>query len=143
MAAIRECFEEAGALLARIGNDELSLSDPALNQRFQRHREAVYSGELTMVELCRKEGLHLNFDDLRYVSHWITPVGPPRRFDTRFFVARSPQGQRPAHDGGETVESCWISPTEAMELHEAGKFEMIMPTVANLEPLLELSLIHI
>ena len=86
MAAIRECFEEAGALLARFGNDELSLSEPALNQRFQRHREAVYSGDLTMVELCRKEGLHLNFDDLRYVSHWITPVGPLRRFDTRFLL---------------------------------------------------------
>ncbi len=138
VAAIRECFEEAGALIARLGSDELSLSEPSLNQRFQRHREAVYSGDLTMVELCRAEGLHLNFDDLRYVSHWITPVGPPRRFDTRFFVARSPRGQRPAHDGGETVESCWISPIEAMELHEAGKFEMIMPTVANLEPLLEL-----
>ena len=138
VAAIRECFEEAGALLARIGNDELSLSDTELNRRFQLHRRAVYSGDLTMVDLCREEGLHLNFDDLRYVSHWITPIGPPRRFDTRFFVARAPHSQRPAHDGGETVESCWISPNEAMELHEAGKFEMIMPTVANLEPLLEL-----
>ncbi|MDP7067066.1 MAG: NUDIX domain-containing protein [Acidimicrobiales bacterium] len=138
VAAIRECFEEAGALLARIGNNELSLADPQLHQRFQRHREAVYAGNLTMVDLCRAEGLQLNFDDLRYVSHWITPIGPSRRFDTRFFVARSPQDQRPAHDGGETVESCWITPKEAMELHEAGRFEMIMPTVANLEPLLEM-----
>ncbi|MEC7915762.1 MAG: NUDIX hydrolase [Actinomycetota bacterium] len=138
VAAIRECFEEAGALLARIDNNELSLADPQLRQRFQRHREAVYAGDLTMVDLCRAEGLQLNFDDLRYVSHWITPIGPSRRFDTRFFVARSPHDQRPAHDGGETVESCWITPTEAMQLHEAGKFEMIMPTVANLEPLLEM-----
>lgn len=135
VAAVRECFEEAGTLLAGIDGEELALTDPKVHERFQTHREAIYSGELTIVEMCRVEGLLLNLDGLRYVSHWITPIGPPKRFDTRFFVARSPEGQRPAHDGGETVESCWITPGEAMELHEVGKFEMIMPTVANLEPL--------
>ena len=138
VAAIRECFEEAGALLARIDGEDLALTDPEVHQRFQEHRDAVYAGHLTMVDLCRAEGLSMNFHDLRYVSHWITPIGPPRRFDTRFFVARSPRGQRPAHDGGETVESCWIAPKEAVNLHQAGKFEMILPTIANLEPLLEL-----
>lgn len=138
VAAIRECFEEAGALLARTDGEDLSLADPEVHQRFQTHREAVYAGDLTMVDLCRIEDLSMNFHDLRYVSHWITPIGPPRRFDTRFFVARAPCDQRPAHDGGETVESCWISPKEAMDLHHAGKFEMILPTIANLEPLLEL-----
>ena len=138
VAAIRECFEEAGALLARIDGEDLSLADPQVLQRFQGHRNAIYAGDLTMMDLCRTEGRSLNFEDLRYVSHWNTPIGPPRRFDTRFFVARSPYGQRPAHDGGETVESCWIAPKEAMELHYAGKFEMILPTVANLEPILDL-----
>lgn len=138
VAAIRECFEEAGALLAGTDGVDLSLTDPQVHQRFQGYRNAIYAGDLTMVDLCRSEGLSLNFDDLRYVSHWITPIGPPRRFDTRFFVARSPSEQRPAHDGGETVESCWIAPQEAMELHDAGKFEMILPTIANLEPLLDL-----
>ena len=37
-----------------------------------------------------------------------------------------------------TVESTWISPAEAMRLREEGLFEMIMPTVANLRPLLDL-----
>tara|TARA_B110000263_G_scaffold249164_1_gene265944 strand:- start:1534 stop:2328 length:795 start_codon:yes stop_codon:yes gene_type:complete len=138
VAAIRECFEEAGALLAEIDGGQLALADLKVRERFQRHREAIYSGELTIANMCRVEGLSLNLDALRYVSHWITPVGPPKRFDTRFFVARSPAGQRPAHDGGETVESCWIAPKEAMELHQAGKFEMILPTVANLEPLADM-----
>tara|TARA_B100002052_G_C15777957_1_gene550143 strand:- start:191 stop:1024 length:834 start_codon:yes stop_codon:yes gene_type:complete len=136
IAAIRECFEEAGALLAQIDGKDLSLSDPETNERFQGHRAAVYRGDLTMTELCRLEGLQLNFDELRYVSHWITPAGPPRRFDTRFFIARLPSGQRPAHDGGETVDSCWVTPKQAMELHQAGEFQMIMPTIANLEPLI-------
>lgn len=138
VAAIRECFEEAGALLARIDGEDLPLTDPEVHERFQNHRNAIYAGDLTMVDLCRIEGLSMNFHDLRYVSHWITPIGPPRRFDTRFFVARAPLAQRPAHDGGETVESCWITPREAMDLQQAGKFEMILPTIANLEPLLEL-----
>jgi 8-oxo-dGTP pyrophosphatase MutT (NUDIX family) len=138
VAAIRECFEEAGALLAEIDGGHLTLADLKVRERFQRHREAIYSGELTIADMCRVEGLSLHLDGLRYISHWVTPVGPTKRFDTRFFVARSPEGQRPVHDGGETVESCWIAPKEAMELHQAGKFEMILPTVANLEPLVEM-----
>jgi hypothetical protein len=117
---------------------QLALADLKVRERFQRHRAAIYSGALTIADMCRVEGLSLNLDGLRYVSHWITPVGPPKRFDTRFFVARSPEGQRPAHDGGETVASCWIAPKEAMELHQVGKFEMILPTVANLEPLVDM-----
>ena len=143
VAAVRECFEEAGALLAGVDGEELSLVDPPIRERFQTHRQAIYSGELTIAEMCRAEGLSLNLEALRYVSHWITPIGPPKRFDTRFFVARSPKGQRPEHDGGETVESCWIAPKEAMELHQAGKFEMILPTVANLEPLTEMDSVDV
>ena len=139
VAAVRECFEEAGTLLARTDGEDLALADPHVHDQFQVHREAIYSGKRTIAEMCRDESLTLNLDALRYVSHWITPIGPTKRFDTRFFVARSPEGQRAAHDGGETVESCWIAPKEAMKLHHAGKFEMILPTVANLEPLVDMN----
>ena len=46
---------------------------------------------LRLVDLCADEGLRLATDDIHYVSHWITPIGEPRRFDTRFFVARAPR----------------------------------------------------
>jgi|TARA_B110000196_G_scaffold900_1_gene799 8-oxo-dGTP pyrophosphatase MutT (NUDIX family) len=139
VAAIRECFEEAGVLLARRDGDVMSFNEPETYEKFEGYRSQVYDGSLNLRDMCRQEGLHLDLNDLRYVSHWITPIGPPKRFDTRFFLARSPEGQEPLHDGGETVESCWITPADAQRLHSEGKFEMIMPTVANLEPLLTCS----
>jgi 8-oxo-dGTP pyrophosphatase MutT (NUDIX family) len=138
VAAVRECFEEAGVLLGRREGETIPFVDPVTVERFEQLRQQVYDGEIRLAEMCEAEDIQLDFSDLRYVSHWITPVGPPRRFDTRFFVAHAPDGQHPLHDGGETVESTWITPAEAMRQHQAGEFQMILPTVANLKPLLEL-----
>ncbi|WP_420445788.1 NUDIX hydrolase [Candidatus Poriferisodalis sp.] len=137
VAAVRECFEEAGVLLARNGADYVSFDDRETAQRFGTLRRQVYDGELRLAQMCLDEGLVLELDDLRYVSHWITPVGPTRRFDTRFFMAHVPEGQEPLHDGSETVESTWIRPADAFEQHADGSFMMIFPTMKNLEPMLK------
>ena len=64
-----------------------------------------------MVELCRRHGVVLDAGALRYVSHWVTPVGEtPRRFDTRFFLAAAPAGQDGRHDDAELVDSRWVVP---------------------------------
>ncbi|MFT7647297.1 MAG: 8-oxo-dGTP pyrophosphatase MutT (NUDIX family) [Candidatus Poriferisodalaceae bacterium] len=138
VAAIRECFEEAGVLLANDDSGSVSMSDDEIHERFEGYRSRVYSGEQRLADVVATEGLRLDLDDLRYVSHWITPIGPPKRFDTRFFLAIMPENQRPVHDGGETVESVWIRPSEALRLAEVGEFSMILPTIANLEPLADL-----
>ena len=78
VAAVRECFEEAGVLLARNGADHVSFDDYETAQRFGTLRRQVYDGELRLAQMCLDEGLVLELDDLRYVSHWITPVGPTR-----------------------------------------------------------------
>ena len=137
VAAVRECFEEAGVLLARNGGDHISFDDPETASRFETLRRQVHSGELRLAQMCEDESLVLELDELRYVSHWITPIGPTRRFDTRFFIAHAPDGQEPFHDGSETVESTWIRPADAFAQHAEGKFMMIFPTHKNLEPLLE------
>ena len=54
------------------------------------------------------------------VAHWVTPVGPPRRYDTRFFVALTPSDQVATHDAGETVADQWIRPVDALAAHERG-----------------------
>ena len=133
VAAIRECFEEAGILLAsdRDGN-LLSLSDPATAARFAGHRDAMRRGERRLLEVCRDEELALATDCLHYVAHWITPVGPPRRFDTRFFVALAPQGQAASHDAGETIADEWVVPQEALERSRQGQIEILRPTAHNL-----------
>ena len=134
VAALRECFEEAGVLLARTHDGAaVSFADEAVAERFNGYRHAVHDGHLRLVQLCGDEGLRLATDDVGYVSHWVTPVGEPRRFDTRFFVARAPQDQTPLHDDNETIDSLWVNPGDALERQRAGELFMIFPTIKNLE----------
>jgi len=135
VAAIRECFEEAGVLLARhLSNQEIVRFDnPDVAAKFAESRQKIYDGTLTLTQLCFRENLRLVTDSIHYVSHWITPVGPTRRFDTRFFVARAPQAQEPLHDDGETIASLWVEPEEALMRGKRGELSMIAPTIKNLE----------
>ncbi|MEM9714441.1 MAG: hypothetical protein AAGA17_19620, partial [Actinomycetota bacterium] len=91
VAAIRESFEEAGVLLAHTpGGEFVSFAESDVEERFADHRVAVDAGRVRLAEVCRAEGLTLAVAELHYFSHWITPKGPPRRYDTRFFVCRAP-----------------------------------------------------
>lgn len=83
-------------------------------------------------ETFEETGLRVTVDDLHYLSHWITPEGAPKRFDTRFFVAGAPAGEH-VHDAREHTDSCWIRPAAAIEGHRSGTFELILPTMRNLE----------
>jgi 8-oxo-dGTP pyrophosphatase MutT (NUDIX family) len=135
VAAIRECFEEAGVLLARSSenNDVVRFEEEDKIDRFNVARHAVHDGMLSLIDLCAQENLRLVTDNIHYVSHWITPVGEPRRFDTRFFIARAPEAQEPLHDDNETIASLWVTPTEALAMHKRGELAMIPPTTSNLE----------
>ena len=137
VATIRECFEEAGVLLAtRDDGALLPLSDPTRRARFAKWRERLNGGETGAFEaMCREEGLRLATDQLAYVSHWITPVEQPKRYNTRFFLARAPAEQEALHDGFETVESTWLRPDVALDRWKRGELNLISPTFTNLESL--------
>jgi len=137
VAALRETFEEAGILLARNPGDEqlVDLSLPDLEQRFNTYRAGVNSGDIDFVDMVRREGLVLDGSGVNYVSRWVTPLGPPRRYDTRFFVTAMPDGQQPLHDNDEAVHHQWIRPTEALALNEADEMLMMTPTVSMLDRL--------
>ena len=134
VAAIREAFEEAGVLLA-YGHDGaiLDWSDPDVAARFAEHRKAVDAGERRLVDVCVEEGLQLAVDAMHYFSHWITPVGPPRRFDTRFFVAKAPEGHTYLHDDRETIDNAWVRPADAIAMQERGEVDIIFPTLRSLD----------
>lgn len=100
LAAVRECFEEAGVLLAVDADRHLITGDHAVHA----DRNAVFKGELSLAELCQRHKLTIPLDRLAYLSHWVTPPGPPRRFDTRFFVTEAPNNQLVSHDGEETID---------------------------------------
>lgn len=125
VASIRECFEEAGVLLGERRDGAPLDVDGA-------ERHAVHDGELSMVELAERHGLVLDLSTTHYVDHWITPMGENRRFDTRFFVTLAPSGQEGIHDDKETVESLWVRPDAALDMHAAGELMMMPPTLYNL-----------
>ena len=134
VAAIRESFEEAGVLLATTAEgDVVSFADPEVAERFTLHRKAVDSGEKRLVEVCEQERLQLAVADIHYFSHWITPLGAPRRYDTRFFVAAAPPEQVPLHDDRETIANLWVRPSDALERCKRGELDMIFPTIKNLQ----------
>jgi 8-oxo-dGTP pyrophosphatase MutT (NUDIX family) len=137
VGALRECFEEAGVLLAYVddGLDErlLTLEEGDRAARFAEHRRQLNNAEVSFLDVCRAEQLRLAVDRVHYFAHWITPKGAPRRYDTRFFVAPAPPDQTPAHDAGETIADEWVSPSEALRRHREGEIELIFPTIRNLQ----------
>jgi len=130
VAAIRECYEEAGVLLA-VDPDGNMVDDghPAL-----AHRDGVYDGSVDVRALVADHGLRLATDSLVWMSHWITPKGETtRRFDTRFFVVGAPMAQTSHHDDNETVASMWVRPADALARFAAGELQLMPPTVTNLK----------
>lgn len=130
MAAVRECFEESGVLLA-VDADGRTVRDghPVLD-----HRHDVHDGTVDVRALAAEHGLQLSVGDLVWMSHWITPKGESaRRFDTRFFMVACPQGQTSYHDDSETVASMWVEPADALRRWESGELQLMPPTVANLD----------
>ena len=132
VTAIRECFEECGVLLAYRGDTLFEPRDADEQKRFHGHRDALVEGRLTLPELARREGLQLATDRVRYFSHWITPESAPARFDTRFFAAAMPAGQRAVGHHEETVGGVWVRPEAALGHYQQGHWQMIHPTLTTL-----------
>jgi len=133
VAAARECFEEAGILLARhaIGTPVA----PEAVARFAVDRVALSRGELAFADLLARHDLELPADEFIYFDHWITPPTRPRRFDARFFLARAPRGQHGSHDNDETVGSLWLSPAEALARAARKEIEIAPATATVLRGL--------
>jgi hypothetical protein len=101
-------------------------------ERFHAYRSRVEHGEHPLSDMLKHEGLRLPLQQMTYFSHWITPVGAPRRYDTRFFVAAAPQAQQPLHDNRETIDHLWIRPADALDQHQQKKFDLRTPTLHTL-----------
>ncbi|MCB2113713.1 MAG: NUDIX domain-containing protein [Parvularculaceae bacterium] len=130
VAAIREAFEEVGVLLARDEKGEPIGADRV--QSLNSHRQLVEKDDSLFLELIRRENLRLACDALTLFAHWIAPPGLHRRFDTHFFAASFPDGQRVLEDGNEATEAVWIEPAAALAARKAGRRKIIFPTACNL-----------
>jgi glyoxylase-like metal-dependent hydrolase (beta-lactamase superfamily II)/8-oxo-dGTP pyrophosphatase MutT (NUDIX family) len=131
VAAIRECFEEAGVLLA-CGPDGRQIGS-------SRAQGLLHWRDKPFREMLEAEDLYIPAGDLAYFGHWITAPGRSRRFDARFFVALAPEGQRGSHDAAETVHDVWITPREALERGARNEIELVNATQQSLKDLARFS----
>ena len=133
IAAIRETFEEVGALLTKPNGGGSPQIEPEAAGQLKAARDAMRRGELSFVEWLSGRGLRPATEELVYFAHWITPEARPKRFDTRFFLADGSADHAIVPDEVEIVECRWITPREAIEAYRAEKMRMVGATVKNLE----------
>ncbi len=132
-AAVRETFEESGVLLA--GESADSVVADTTSDDWEADRQALLDRSVSLAELLARRNLVLRADLLRPWSRWITPVIEPRRYDTRFFAAALPTGQRTRDVGGEASEVAWVAPGKALSAGERGEIRLFPPTAVTLSEL--------
>ena len=132
VAALRECFEEAGILLAR---DAASGGPADHDDGLATARTDLNAGALAFGDLLVERDLVFDARELRVFAHWLTPVGAPRRYNTWFFVASAPDGEEGTHDDNELVASAWVRPVDALAQHSNGDIDLIFPTEMSLRAL--------
>ncbi|MEI8254621.1 MAG: hypothetical protein WCJ30_03020 [Deltaproteobacteria bacterium] len=126
VAAIRECLEEAGVLFAC---ESLTPEDVS------SLRHACDVEKRSFLEILPPRGVSLRLSALVPFARWITPRQETRRFDARFFVAAVPEGVTAVHDTRETVESAWLSPTEALARASRDEILLVPPTYRTVQQL--------
>lgn len=125
VAAARECFEEAGILLAVNADGAWAtptqIDGVAASSRFA---DGLISA-----------GLHVPIPRFRPWGRWVTPIGASRRYDTVFFVVAAPHHHEIRVDGIEIVDAAWWDPSAALAAEAAGELRLVTPTRKTLERL--------
>ncbi len=129
VSAVRELFEETGALLARRADGSFPPASPEL----VAFRRGLLADEVAFGAALADLGLRLRPDDLAFAGSLVTPSFAPVRFDTAFYVGTLPPGQDVEIWPGELTSGAWLSADEALRLWEQGGHLLSPPTVALLE----------
>lgn len=127
VAAIRETIEESGIPVGVVGAPE----GPWLNEaRAALHARQPFS---TLLDAA---ALTLDLDALVPFARWRPNFRETRVFDTRFYIARAPDGLPEAVvDETENVRTFWNSAQDTIDAALRGDVHVIFPTLRNLERL--------
>ncbi|MGA7051223.1 MAG: NUDIX hydrolase [Mycobacterium sp.] len=133
-AAARETFEESGVLFA----GPAAVPDGMVRDAsvFSDSRSALAEGTLSFADFLRRENLVLRSDLLRPWANWVTPEAErTRRYDTYFFVAALPEGQRADGENTESDRAGWTTPQATIDDFAAGRNFLLPPTWTQLDSL--------
>jgi len=137
-AAARETFEESGVLFAGPADEAVSAPNSIVGDAsvYGDSRRALASGTLSFADFLRRENLVLRSDLLRPWANWVTPEAErTRRYDTYFFVAALPEGQRADGANTESDHAGWTTPQAALDDFAAGCNVLLPPTWTQLDSL--------
>lgn len=129
VAAIRECFEEVGYLLADLPLFESNVEfiPPAQLRGLRAQMEA---GKVSFHDWVLKQQIRLRTDKMRYFGHRITPRALSlRRFDTRYFLTVVPPGIELEPSQQEVAQAAWLEPIMALEMARRGEISMVPATM--------------
>jgi 8-oxo-dGTP pyrophosphatase MutT (NUDIX family) len=129
-AAVRETFEECGVLLA--GPTADTVVADTRGEDWEADRAALLARSVSLAGLLRRRGLVVRSDLLRPWARWVTPVTEERRYDTRFFAAALPAGQRARDVSGEADDAAWVEPGAALAAARRREIVLLPPTAVTL-----------
>ncbi len=127
IAAIRETLEEVGL--------SIGLSPPPSPTVTRRLRAGLHAGQ-GFAGLLAQESLTIDPAVMVPFARWCPAHRVSRIFDTRFYLARLPDGPAAAEvDGTENARLVWLTAAAALAEAAAGRMTLIYPTRRNLERL--------
>jgi 8-oxo-dGTP pyrophosphatase MutT (NUDIX family) len=127
IAAIRETLEETAV--------PAGLSAPPRPEHCLEIQAALAAGE-EFGDIVEQAGLMLDLDALTPFARWVPRFHARRRFDTLFFLTRSPDGDwTPNTIERECAGAHWVTAAEVLERDRAGQVQLIFPTRRTLERL--------
>ncbi len=133
VAAARELFEEVGVLVCT-KDDGSTVSLDVETER--EYRRLLIKGEISFLQLLKKEGLLFPLNNLAYIGHIITPNNSRIRFDTRFFLTHLPVGQTPKPDLNEISDASWMAPADVLTAYRSGEISLAPPTIHTLKTII-------
>lgn len=134
IAAARELFEEVGIML---GNTIAGFPVLLPKEKKKKYRNDLLKGEIPFLRVLEQEKLYFDPQCLTYFGQIVTPEESPIRFDTRFFLAKLPQGQTPEPDQKEIDGAVWLNPEEALVAFQNKKIKLAPPTILTLQAIIE------
>lgn len=134
LAAVREAFEETGIFMGSTSGG-LAVPCAAVDADVDRARADLLEDRLTLAQLLEDRKWVVDLERVEYLAHWITPLAEPRRYDTRFFLARVSADSRARLDEREMIAEQWLTPDSALGEWADGRLPMVFPTIKTLESL--------